>query len=109
MTTCQPFHLSRSNSRRTRDVVLSEKEEEEKRQQEQLEAEKKKALIAKEVPVTTYTRKFNVYKSTQSLTEFEEFSLSHRSRDSMTPNTQRGLRLKKKGESEYSQMKIKER
>lgn len=59
------------------------------------------------VPVSTYQKQFNIYKSTDNLTQFEEFSLTCKNRGSLAPFNNKTK--KKSKESEYSTNKIRER
>lgn len=68
----QPFHLSRSNSRRSKEVLIKEKLElQKKEQEEQFKLMKENTFKAKEIPVTNYIPDLMVYKSTKDLTSFK--------------------------------------
>jgi hypothetical protein len=77
-----PFHLSRSNSRRAKDVLQQKKLEEEKKEEEELERlTKENKVKSKPIPKNHYIP-FVAMKSTKGLTNFKEFTFNNTMRRS---------------------------
>ncbi|CDW81256.1 UNKNOWN [Stylonychia lemnae] len=78
ITMPQPFNLSRSNSRRNKDVLLREKIEKEKKELEDQEKKSRDTVFkAKEIPITNYVADMQAFRSTKNLTSFKEFNFSN--------------------------------
>ena len=70
----KPFNLSRSNSRRTKDVLLKEKIENEKKQiEEEEKLLRDNKFKPKDIPITNYVPDMMTYRSTKNLTRFKDF------------------------------------
>eukprot|EP00347_Sterkiella_histriomuscorum_P007034 403350501 len=79
ITQPQPFNLSRSNSRRNKDVLVKEKIEKEQKELDDIEQRAKnfqKQLKNKEIPMSNYIPDMQAYRSTKNLTSFKDFNFN---------------------------------
>lgn len=75
ITMPQPFNLSRSNSRRTKEVLFKEKVDKDKKVQEEEEKVLKDSKFKpKDIPITNYVPDMMAYRSTKNLTNFRDFN-----------------------------------
>ena len=82
-TNPKPFNLSRSNSRRSKDVLFKERNDKEQRETEEFIITQK-SFKANKVPISQYVPKLAVKRSTKELTDFQEFNLSSTTAGSTT-------------------------
>lgn len=74
-TAAQPFKLSRSNSRRSKEILIVEKQELEKQKEEEKERVLRESQFkAKDIPKNHYVPEPIAFRSTKSLTNFKEFN-----------------------------------
>ena len=71
----QPFNLSRSNSRRTKEVLFKEKVEKDKKMiEEEEKLQKENKPKPKDIPISNYVPDMMAYRSTKNLTNFRDFN-----------------------------------